>query len=205
MSTRLVLLVPAVVLVASLASSCSKDPEFPEAPPPSASYQPPPPATPIASGTAAPPPASVGPCDVAQSTAFTTMIAGRAAVEAPQTEQVGSLVCGVAPEGQAVTSQTIMLEQGWCYTVIGNSLPNVSELDLALTVDMTGGLLPGPLAAIQPQIAVDNSAGNTAAIGPGNNCIQWTMPIPAAVKLSVKATRGSGAVGAQVYRRKKTW
>ena len=36
MSTRLVLLVPAVVLVASLASSCSKDPEFPEAPPPSA-------------------------------------------------------------------------------------------------------------------------------------------------------------------------
>jgi hypothetical protein len=207
MSTRLILLVPAVVLVAALSSSCGKDPEFPEGPAPSASYTPPPPVTPVATGSAPPPVApGVTPCDAVQTTAFTTMIAARAASEVPGTEQVGPLVCGVASEGQAAVGQTIMLEQGWCYSVLGNALPNVTELDLALTADITGGIpLPGPLGAIQPQLAVDSTAGNVAAITPGNNCLQWTMPVPGPVKLTVKATRGSGAVGAQVYRKKKAW
>ncbi len=205
MSTRLILLVPAVVFAAALSSSCGKDPEFPEAPPPSASYTPPPPVTPVATGSSTPPPpaSAVTACDAVQTTAFTTMISARAGAEAPRMEQVGPLVCGVAPEGQAASGQTFMLEQGYCYTVLGNSLPNVGELDLAMTVDMTGGLLPGPLAGLAPQIAVDNTAGGSAAIGAGKDCFPWTLMIPAAVKLTVKSTRGSGPVAAQVYRRKK--
>lgn len=207
MSQRLILLIPAVAFAVAALPSCSKDPEFPEAPPPSASNTPPPPVTPVASGSTTPPPPppanTVTACDAVQTTAFTTMITARQPTEAPKMEQVGSLVCGVAPEGQAASGQTFMLEQGYCYTVLGNALPGVTEVDLAMTVDMTGGMLPGPLAGIAPQVAVDNTTGTAAAIGGGKDCFPWTLVIPAAVKLTVKARTGSGPVGAQVYRRKK--
>jgi len=207
MSTRLILLVPAVVFAAALLPSCGKKPEFPEAPPPSASTQnPPPPPTPVATGTTAPatpPPAANTACDAVQTTAFTTMIGARQMAEAPKMEQLGALVCGVVGEGQTVSGPTFMLEQGYCYTVLGNALPNVSELDVAISVDLTGGVLPPAMAGMQPQIAVDNTTGTSAAINPGKDCYQWVLPIPAAVKLTVKPRMGSGPVSAQVYRRKK--
>lgn len=206
MSTRLILLIPAVALTAALLPGCGKDPEFPEAPPPAASTATPPPAaTPVATGTTPPPPPAnaVTPCDAVQMTAFTTMIGARAPGEAPRMEQLGSLVCGVAPEGQFVNGETFMLEQGYCYTVLGNSLPNVSEIDVAIVADLTGGLLPPQFPAIQPQVAVDNTTGTSASINPGKDCYQWVLPVPAAVKLTVKPRTGSGPVAAQVYRRKK--
>ncbi len=193
-------------LVAALTPACGSEPEFPEqpmpAPTPMASNPAPAP-TPMAS-TAPPPPVTAGACDAVQTTAFTTMLMGRATTEAPRMEQVGSLVCGVAPEGQPVNGTTLMLEQGYCYTVLGQSLPSVNELDVQIVVDLAGGGIPPALAAMaQAPLAVDNTAGQSASIGAGNNCYQWPLPIPAAVKLVLKPRSGSGPVAAQVYRRKK--
>lgn len=200
------LTVGVAALVAVLTPACGSEPEFPEqpapAPTPMASSTPAPAPTPVAS--TAPPPMVSGACDAVQTTAFTTMLMARATTEAPRMEQVGSLVCGVAPEGQPVNGTTVMLEQGYCYTVLGQSLPNVSELDVQMVVDLAGGGIPPALAAMaQAPLAVDNTAGQSASIGAGNNCYQWPLPIPAAVKLVLKPRTGSGPVAAQVYRRKK--
>lgn len=196
-----------VAALAAALAACGSEPEFPEqpmpAPTPMASGPAPAP-TPTPAPTPAPAPVTSGACDAVQTTAFTTMLMGRQATEAPRMEQLGSLVCGVAPEGQPVNGTTFMLEQGYCYTVLGQSLPNVSELDVQMVVDLAGGGIPPALAAMaSAPIAVDNTAGQSASIAAGQNCYQWVLPIPAAVKLVLKPRTGSGPVAAQVYRRKK--
>jgi hypothetical protein len=119
-------------------------------------------------------------------------------------EMVGSQVCGVVGEGQMVSGPPFVLEQGYCYTVLGNALPNVTELDIQLAVDISGGGVPAPLAAMAAApVAVDNTGGPSAVIGPGTSCYEWAMPIPAPVKVVVKPRTGGGPVAAQVYRRRK--
>lgn len=204
MSTRHWLpLVPVAIFAAALAPACGSEPEFPEQP--SAAPPPAPAPTPTpAPSASAPAPVTAAACDAVQTTAFTTMMMGRAATEAPKMEPVGSLVCGTSPQGQPVNGTTFMLEQGYCYTVLGNSLPNVQELDVQMVVDLSGGGIPPALAAMAATpVAVDNTTGNTAAIGAGKDCFQWVMPIPASVKLVVTPRQGDGPVAAQVYRRKK--
>lgn len=205
MSTRTWLFVPTAALAAVMVAACGSEPEFPEQPAPTASVPTPAPTpTPVASSPPPPPAVTSGPCDVVQTTAFTTMLLARQPSEAPRMEQVGGLVCGSAPEGQAVSGPTFMLEPGYCYTVLGNALPNVSELDVQMVVDLAGGGIPPALAALAAApVAVDNTTGPTAAVGPGQSCFQWAMPFPGAVKLVVKPRTGGGPVAAQVYRRKK--
>ena len=120
---------------------------------------------------------------------------------------VPALVAGAA----TVASPDRVSAVGLHYRVDGSG-PDVVlihgfQTDLREWDDVAAGLpIPGPLgAALQPQLGVDATTGNTASITPGNGCLQWTMPVPAPVKLTVKATRGSGAVGAQIYRKKKAW
>ena len=120
-------------------------------------------------------------------------------------EPEGGVVCGlVAQDGGSVTGQTFFLQPGYCYTVLGNGLPNVSELDLSLVADLTAAGIPPAFAALaSAPIAVDSDTGAMAAIGAKNNCYKWPWPFPGAVKLVVKSRIGSGAVGAQVYKRKQ--
>jgi len=181
-------------------TGCPSEPEFPETPAPTASAPPPAPTV------SAPPPAPTGPtpCDAVQSAAFSSIFQGRAAAEAPKMDPEGSPVCGVTnAEGQAVDGPTFFLQPGFCYTVLGNGLPNVSELDLMLVIDPTAAGVPPALAVLaSAPIAVDSDAGAMAAIGAKNSCYKWPWPIPGAVKLQVKSRVGSGPVGAQVYRRK---
>ena len=47
--------------------------------------------------------------------------------------------------------------------------------------------------------AADQTTGAAASIGSGKNCYKYPFPIAAQVVLSVKATKGSGPAGAQVY------
>ena len=115
----------------------------------------------------------------------------------------GSPICGVVPEGQTVSSQTFMVQQGFCYTFLAQALPTVTEVDLQLELDLASG---GPgLAAlgIKPLLQVDTETGPQTSVGAKQSCYQWTLPGQAPVKLVVKARTGSGPVAAQAYKKKK--
>jgi hypothetical protein len=115
----------------------------------------------------------------------------------------GSAICGVVPEGQSISSQTFMVQQGFCYTFLAQALPTVTEVDVQLELDIASG---GPALAafnLKPMLAVDNEAGPQASIGAKKACYEWILPGQAPVKLTVKARQGSGPVAAQAYKKKK--
>src|SRR5262245_50672389 len=112
-------------LFAAAALGCSSNPQF--APEPyndggvDAAPLPPPPAA---------PPVQAGSCDPVQSLALTTTLQGRAAAEAPAMKPDGGPICGILPEGASMESTPFLLEQGFCYTFLGQSLPPVTEVDM---------------------------------------------------------------------------
>jgi hypothetical protein len=104
----------------------------------------------------------------------------------------GTAVGGMLQEGGELT-QEFMLMPGKCYTILGQGLPPIAELDMTLSAKpLVPGLPPAVLAA-------DSTTGPSASIGAGKNCYKNPFPIAANVILSVKATKGSGPAGAQVY------
>lgn len=156
---------------------------------------------------AVPPPlVQTGPCDQAQSLATSASMTARAAAEAPGMKPEGPPMCGVVPEGQAYVSQVFTIEQGYCYTFLGQSLPPVGAMEMVLQADasaLVGGLLPGMGQAAQAPLLVSTSAGERVNMGERQSCYQWAFPVPATVKLILKARAGSGPVAAQVYKKKK--
>lgn len=154
-----------------------------------------------------PPPApTVSACDPVQAAALTTMFEGRKAGEAPQMQPEGTAVCYVVPEGQTASSEIVMLQQGFCYTVLGGSLPPVAELDLVLELDLMGGAqLPPALAAlggIKPMLLTDTEIGGSASMGAKQSCYKWPYPLPAAARVTMKARTGSGPVAVQIFKKK---
>jgi len=192
-------------IIAAAALGCSSNPQF--APEPyndggidGAALPPPPP--PVVDAAA---PIAAGPCDPTQTLAITTILQGRAAAEAPGMQPEGSLVCGIVPEGQTVTGPMFMLEPGYCYTFLGQSLPAVTEVDMELDVDLSGGmqLAPGLAAMANRPLLVDTEQGEKAAMAAKQSCYTWPWPLPGQVKLVVKSRTGSGPVAAQAYKKKK--
>ena len=104
----------------------------------------------------------------------------------------GELISGVLQEGQTL-EQMAMLQPGKCYTVVGLGLPTIEELDMMIVP-----LIPLPNAPNIP-MAQDLKTGSQATVAPSPNCYHYALPLPAQVKIIVKATKGSGAVGAQLY------
>lgn len=198
-----------LVAAAAMATvGCGAKPEFAtNEVPPDAGLPPPPPAASIPpQDTSPPPPVAPTPCDGVQSLAMTTMFQGRATSEAPRMQAEGGPICSVVPEGQTASGPTFMLQPGSCYTFLAQALPTVTEVDLQLELDLgSGGAMPPALAALnlKPVLAVDSDTGPTAAIGAKQSCYQWPFPLPATVKLVVKARTGTGPVAAQAYSRKK--
>jgi hypothetical protein len=190
-----------VIGFAVMAIACSGN--KPDAPAPMSG---PPPLPPVVD--AGPPPASFSPCDAVQSSAMTAAIQASAAAEAPGMKPEGAALCGVVGEGGEVASAPILLEQGFCYTVLGEGLPPVAEVDMVLKLDLqpVGGMpvLP-PLAALgQSPLMVDTMQGLHAGMGQKQGCYQWTLPLPAQAKLVVKSSHGGpGPVAAQLYKKKK--
>lgn len=156
-------------------------------------------------GSPAPEAAKPGPCDDVQTLALTTMFKSRAPSEAPGMQPEGGLVCGTVPEGQTLSSPTFMLQPGFCYTFLAQGLPLVSEVDMQLEMDLTGGQIPPALAAfnLKPVLAVDMDTGPQTSVSANQSCYAWAFPVPAAAKLVIKARTGSGPVAAHVYKKKK--
>jgi hypothetical protein len=152
----------------------------------------------------APPPAPVaGPCDAVQLAALTTMLPARAKDEAPGMQAEGSPICKVVPEGQSATSEIFMLQQGYCYTIIGASLPAITELDIDLDAEPAAGIPVPSLQAVRVALMRDTTTGPNAVIGPKGDCYHYALPIPAAVRVTLKSRGGTGPAAAQVYKKKK--
>jgi len=188
--------------LALIASGCGSEPKF--APEPTVDAGPPPPPPPVVD--AGPPPAAAsGPCDPVQTLAMTTTLQGRATAEAPGMKPEGAPLCGVVPEAQPLNGPMFLLEQGYCYTFLAQSLPPVTEVDMSLEIDLSGGiaLAPNLAAMAQRPLLVDTEQGEKGAMASKGNCYVWPWPVPAQVKLVVKSKVGAGPVAAQAYKKKK--
>jgi hypothetical protein len=104
----------------------------------------------------------------------------------------GAAIGGMLAEGGALT-QEFMLMPGKCYTILGQGLPPVAELDMQL---LAKPLMPTLPPAV---LAADQTQGPAASIGGGKNCYKNPFPVAAPVILTLKATKGGGPAGAQVY------
>ena len=103
------------------------------------------------------------------------------------------------------TGATFFAEMGKCYTIIANSLPNVTEVDVSLVIDASVAGLPGNLVEMaKTPVAVDSETGAMGTIGPKNTCWSNKLPVPLPVKVIVKARNGAGPIGAQVFSRRGT-
>jgi hypothetical protein len=205
MTAKRVLTVAVMFGLAFVSIGCGSEPETPPQPGPPDAGPPPPPPPPVDAGVVAvPAPAQPTPCDAAQSLSLTGMLQGRQAAEAPGMQPEGSPVCMVVPEGQTAVGQTMVVQQGFCYTFLGQALPGVTELDIQIELDLAAGGVPPALAAIasKPVLQVDSESGVSSAIGAKQNCFKWALPIPAPVKLILKPRTGSGPVAGQAYKKK---
>jgi hypothetical protein len=157
----------------------------------------------------APPPRGA-PCDQAQLLATSTSMLARSAAEAPGMKPEGAPSCGVVSQGQTVTSPLFILEPGYCYTFLGQSLPPVGDMEMSLQYDATaaaGALLPPSMAGMagmaQAPLLVSTTPGERVSMAERQSCYQWAFLVPATVKLVLKARTGSGPLAAQVFKRKK--
>jgi len=116
----------------------------------------------------------------------------RLSKEAKGMKEDGPMIAGMLQEGSVLT-QEFMLNPGKCYTILGQGLPTISQLDLQLAAK-------SPVPNVLPVVlAVSSNQGASANIGPGKSCYKNPLPVAGPVVLTVKATRGSGPAGAQVY------
>ena len=145
----------------------------------------------------APPPSGPGAAppvgaDAATAGMVRLVLQPRAANEAKGMKEDGNAIGGMLQEGGEL-SQEFSLMPGKCYTILGQGLPPIAELDMQLSAKSLVPALPPAL------LAADKTSGPAASIGAGKNCYKNPFPIAASVILTVKASKGSGPAGAQVY------
>ncbi len=110
----------------------------------------------------------------------------------------GAFVCMVVPEGGSATTP-FMLQPGRCYTFIGQSFPNVGELDVAVKPNLGTVAVPLLAAVANAPLFVDSDVGPAATVGKGSQCVKNPSPIPFSVLLEAKARTGAGPIAVQIY------
>lgn len=121
----------------------------------------------------------------------TPIITNVAADQVKGMKAEGGAFAGQFQEGQTL-EQPINLNPGKCYTVVGVSMPGVTELDIQLA---TQPLPPLP----QMVLSQDSSSGGTAILGGKDACFKYAAPVPITGKIILKVTKGTGIAGAQLY------
>lgn len=149
-----------------------------------------------------------GPCAVPQQLAMEAMIEARAKGDTPASRPADntSFKCETYMDQGEVMAMPVVLQPGKCYSVIGVSMGNITELDVVLKVDALAGALP-PGMNLQPILAQDSETGPQAVIGSKNNC--WKNPfgnnplfqiaVPARIEVTPK--QGAGSVAVKLYSR----
>jgi hypothetical protein len=152
-------------------------------------------AAPVAAAPAAVPAAAAPAADQAIAAAVGALIKVREAKEAKGLKAEGDLIAGMIQEGGTI-DRDVSLQPGKCYTILGQGT-GVTQLDMTLTFKAPMAI-PGMPAAV---LAQSSTSGDKSAIGAGGvgKCYKTIGPLVVPAVLSIKATKGSGAAGAQVY------
>jgi hypothetical protein len=144
--------------------------------------------------TAAPAGTSATPIAVAMAGPLAgIVIQGAAGNDARGMQPEGSAFAGNFQQGQTL-EQSLQLEPGKCYTVVGAGGPGITELDVTIVAQ------PAPI--IPPQvIAQDNQTGPNATLGGGGNCFRNPSPVGIPAKVVLTARSGGGMAVAQIYKK----
>jgi len=133
------------------------------------------------------------PLDPATAQVVTSMIAPLAATAAaPGAKAVGAAIAGNFAQGQSL-EQTVQMNPGKCYTIVGAGVPTITNLDIQLVPTIA---IPGMPAAV---VAADSSQGSTAIVGQQPNCYKWAFPMGGTMKVVVSVSGGQGMAAAQVF------
>lgn len=168
----------------------------PNNPCPPGQYCAPPPSTAPTTVTTAPPanttPAAGSPATPISAAMATPVLTALAGDKVKGMKPQGDAFAGQFTTGQTL-EQTVTLEPGKCYAVIGASLPGgVTELDIKLVSQ--------PLPPLPPVVlAQDQTTGPNAVVGGSDSCFRNALPAPIPGKVIVTATGGQGISGAQIY------
>lgn len=184
-------------VLAIFAPGCGESTPEPEVPGscPAGQYCPPANITPTVTTTTTAPPASSAPANnmatPIAATLATPIITSTAGEEVKGMQPEGGAFAGQFQEGQ-ILEQPINLAPGKCYSVVGVSLPGVSELDVQIAAQPVPQL---PAATL----AQDNSTGGIAILGGKGSCWRNATPLAITGKVILKVTKGAGIAGAQIY------
>ena len=145
---------------------------------------------PVATTSAGP---TATPLDPATAQAVTSLIAPLAAsAAAPGAKAVGAAIAGNFTQGQSL-DQTVQMNPGKCYTIVGVGVPTIQNLDIQLVPSIS---IPGLPAAV---VAADNTVGANAIVGQQPNCYKWALPMGGTMKVVVTVSAGQGMAAAQVF------
>jgi len=133
------------------------------------------------------------PLDPATAQVVTSLIAPLAAsAAAPGAKPVGAAIAGNFAQGQSL-EQTVQMNPGKCYTIVGAGAPTIQNLDIQLVPSIA---VPGLPAAV---VAAYNSQGSNAIVGQQPNCYKWALPMGGTMKVVVSVSAGQGMAAAQVF------
>ncbi len=148
------------------------------------------PGLPVATTTAGP---TATPLDPATAQVVTSLIAPLAAsAAAPGAKAVGAAIAGNFTQGQSL-DQTVQMNPGKCYTIVGVGVPTVQNLDIQLVPSIA---IPGLPAAV---VASDATVGSNAIVGQQPNCYKWALPLGGTMKVVMTVSQGQGMAAAQVF------
>ncbi len=148
------------------------------------------PGLPVATTTAGP---TATPLDPATAQVVTSLIAPLAAsAAAPGAKAVGAAIAGNFTQGQSL-DQTVQMNPGKCYTIVGVGVPTVQNLDIQLVPSIS---IPGLPAAV---VASDSTVGSNAIVGQQPNCYKWALPMGGTMKVVMTVSQGQGMAAAQVF------
>ncbi len=122
--------------------------------------------------------------------AVTPILQSMGSTEAPGMKPDGTAFAGQFQEGQ-VMEQAFNVQAGKCYTVVGASVAGITELDIQLVAQAA------PLPPVV--LAQDSTTGPMATLGGKGQCFRNPAPITVPGKIILKATKGAGLAGAQVF------
>lgn len=127
---------------------------------------------------------------IAFAAALTPAIQMLASSEAPGMQADGQAFAGQFQEGQTLT-QAINIGAGRCYTILAASAGTIQQLDVQLVIQQ----------APMPAMVLAQGSGSTTATvgGRSSGCFKNPLPIGGPGQVILKATRGSGIAGAQVF------
>ncbi len=129
---------------------------------------------------------NAAPLDATALAAAEPLLAPLMAQHAPGAKAVGT-IGGNFTQGQ-VLELRFQAQTGKCYTLVGMSMGQITDLDLKLVTEVA---LPG---IGSPVLAADNTSEPNAIVAPAPDCFKWVLPsTPVKAVLSVAAGQG-GAV-----------